>query len=36
MIRLNFACASVVGMADAAAAVNTVDPARVILARRRP
>jgi hypothetical protein len=36
MIRLGFACASAVGMADAATAVNAVSSARVILARRRP
>jgi hypothetical protein len=35
-IRLGFACASGVGMADAAAGVNAVGSARVILARRRP
>jgi hypothetical protein len=36
MIRLGFANAKVVGMADAAAAVNAVRLARVILARRCP
>jgi len=36
MIRLGFAHIGVVGMADAAAAVNAVGPARVDLARRRP
>jgi hypothetical protein len=35
MIRLGLACASVVGMADAAAAVNAAGLARVIPARRR-
>jgi hypothetical protein len=36
MIRLGFALAGTAGMAEAAAAVNAVDPARVIVARRRP
>jgi hypothetical protein len=35
MIRLDFAYASGVGMADAATAVNAGRPARVIVARRR-
>jgi hypothetical protein len=36
MIRLGFVLAGLAGMADAAATVNAADPARVILARRRP
>jgi hypothetical protein len=36
MIRLGFVLAGVAGMADAAAAVNAVGPARVVVARRRP